>query len=201
MNDNRASEYADEMRTVSEITAKRTVKDSVFSNLFHDKKYLLQLYQTLHPEDTEATEASLTNITLDNVLVNNIFNDLGFTVDDRLMVMAECQSSFSVNILICAFLYLAQSYREYIHNTRQSLFSTKKVSIPRPELYVIYTGDKGSKQDVLSLSREFFDGNDIGFEVRAKVIYERGTEDIINQYILFAQIFDRERRKRRYRRS
>ena len=70
-----------------------------------------------------------------------------------------------------------------------------------PELYVIYTGDKGSKQDVLSLSREFFDGNDIGFEVRAKVIYERGTEDIINQYILFAQIFDRERRKRRYRRS
>ncbi len=31
---------------------KRTVRDSVFVDLFQDKKYLLKLYQTLHPEDT-----------------------------------------------------------------------------------------------------------------------------------------------------
>ena len=33
-------------------TPKRKIKDSVFTNLFQDKKYLLQLYKALHPEDT-----------------------------------------------------------------------------------------------------------------------------------------------------
>ena len=31
--------------------AKYTIKDSVFTNLFQDKKYLIQLYKTIHPED------------------------------------------------------------------------------------------------------------------------------------------------------
>ena len=39
--------------------AKLTIRDSVFSDLFRDKKYLLKLYQTLHPEDMETTEDAL----------------------------------------------------------------------------------------------------------------------------------------------
>ena len=41
---------------------KYTLKDSIFTNLFSHPEYLLQLYKTLHPEDTEATEDSLTDI-------------------------------------------------------------------------------------------------------------------------------------------
>ena len=37
--------------------AKYTIKDSVFTNLFQDKKYLIQLYKTIHPEDKDVTEA------------------------------------------------------------------------------------------------------------------------------------------------
>ena len=37
-------------------TPKRTAKDTVFTSLFRDKGYLLQLYQALHPEDTSAKE-------------------------------------------------------------------------------------------------------------------------------------------------
>ena len=55
--------------TVQEIKAKYTLKDSVFSDLFQNKKYLIQLYQTLHPEDKEVTEQSLTNITIENIPV------------------------------------------------------------------------------------------------------------------------------------
>ena len=40
------------------------------------------------------------------------------------------------------------------------------------------------------LSKEFFYGVDIDIEVRAKVIYESDTEDIINQYIIFCKIFN-----------
>ena len=41
---------------MAESTPKRKIKDSVFTNLFQDKKYLLQLYKALHPEDMDVTE-------------------------------------------------------------------------------------------------------------------------------------------------
>ncbi len=42
---------AAENRIKDEEVAKYTIKDSIFTNLFQNKKYLLQLYKTLHPED------------------------------------------------------------------------------------------------------------------------------------------------------
>ena len=64
-----------------EAFAKYTAKDSVFSTLFRDKKYLMQLYHALHPEDAETTEDALTDITIRNVLTNGIYNDLCFRVE------------------------------------------------------------------------------------------------------------------------
>ena len=67
--------------------------------------------------------------------------------------------------------------------------------MPKPELYVIFTGNKGRKPDTISLSKEFFNGEDIDIEVKAKVIYESDTEDIINQYIIFCKVLDEQREK------
>lgn len=52
--------------------AKYTIKDSVFTNLFQDKKYLIQLYRALHPEDTETTEDELKDITIKNIWMHVI---------------------------------------------------------------------------------------------------------------------------------
>lgn len=41
---------------MAENMPKRKIKDSVFTNLFQDRKYLLQLYKALHPEDHNVTE-------------------------------------------------------------------------------------------------------------------------------------------------
>ncbi len=62
--------------------------------------------------------------------------------------------------------------------------------MPKPELYVIFTGNKGRKPDKIFLSKEFFEGADIDIEVKAKVIYESNTDDIINQYIIFCKVFN-----------
>lgn len=43
---------------------KHTIKDSVFTNLFKDKKYLIQLYQALHPDDKKTTENDIKDITI-----------------------------------------------------------------------------------------------------------------------------------------
>ncbi len=167
----------------------------MFLDIFQDKKNLLKLYKTLHPEDTEATEDTLDIVTIDNVLTDNLYNDLGIMVgNNRLLLLLEAQASWTVNILIRILLYLAQSYHEYFERTSQSLYKTKKVKMPKPELYIIYTGNKARKPDTISLSKECFDGADIDIEVKAKVIYESGTEDIINQYIIFCKVFDEQRK-------
>jgi hypothetical protein len=177
------------------LRAKRTAKNSVFLDLFQDKKNLLKLYKTLHPEDTDATEESLDIVTIDNVLTDNLYNDLGIMAGNhKLLLLLEAQSSWTMNILIRILLYLAQSYHEYFERTSQSLYKSTKVKMPKPELYIIYTGNKGRKPDIISLSKEFFDGADIDIEVKAKVIYESDAEDIINQYIIFCKIFDEQRK-------
>ena len=161
-----------------------------------DKKNLLALYQTLHPEDTDVTEDTLDIVTIDNVLTDNLYNDLGIMVgNDKLLLLLEAQSSWTVNILIRILLYLAQSYHEYFERTSQSLYKSRKVKVPKPELYVIYTGNKGRKPDTISLSQEFFDGADIDIEVKAKVIYESDKDNIINEYIVFCKVFNEQVKK------
>ena len=83
---------AAENRMKSEEVAKHTIKDSIFTNLFQDKKYLLQLYKTLHPEDTEVTEDELSDITIHNIMTNEIYNDVGFIVGEKLLILTEAQA-------------------------------------------------------------------------------------------------------------
>ena len=180
----------EDTKQTQEIMAKRTAKNSVFLDLFQNKSHLLRLYKTLHPEDTTATEDSLTDVTIENVLTDNLYNDLGFIVNNKLMILIEAQSTWTMNILVRVLLYLAQSYHEYFQRTSQNYYKSKKVKMPKPELYVIFTGNKGRKPDKVFLSREFFQGEEIDIEVKAKVIYEGNTDDIINQYIVFCKVFD-----------
>ena len=93
------------------VVVKRNIKDCVFTDLFGNKKYLRELYLVLHPEDTDVTEDDLTDITIENVLVNDLYNDLGFRVGSRLIILVEAQSSWSPNILIRALLYVATPTR------------------------------------------------------------------------------------------
>ena len=92
--------------------AKHTAKDSVFTDLFAIPKYLLQLYRALHPEDQEITEENISNVTIHNVLLDQCYNDLGFLVGNRLLVLAEAQSTWTVNILVRSLLETIQICRD-----------------------------------------------------------------------------------------
>ena len=166
---------------------RRTVKDTVFSDLFHDNEYLLQLYRTLHPEDTTATVKDLENITIKNVLIDDLYNDLGFLVRDRLMVLVEAQSTWTENILIRALMYLGHTWRNYLKRKQANLYGSRRVALPRPEIYVIYVGDQKNCPEEISLSQEFFEGRSCSVEVRAKVL-RGGGRDIISQYVTFCKV-------------
>ena len=72
--------------------AKYTIKDSLFTNLFQDKKYLLQLYKALHSEDDSVKEDDIKDVTIKYILVDADYNDLGFSVGGRLVILVESQS-------------------------------------------------------------------------------------------------------------
>ena len=179
----------DNIKKEQEGIMKRTIKDSVFTDLFQDKKYLLQLYKALHPEDTDVTEDDLTDITIKNVLTDNIYNDLGFTVGDKLMILVEAQSSvWTVNIIVRALMYLVQTWHDYFERTKQNLYKSKKVQMPMPEIYVIFTGERKTRPSEISLSQEFFGGKDCAVDVKVKMIYDGKEGDIINQYVMFTKV-------------
>ena len=172
---------------------KRSVKDSVFTYLFKQPEYTRQLYLALHPEDTDVKESDFKLVTLENVLTTGFYNDLGIQVRNRLILLVEAQSTFSVNIALRMLLYLAGTYKEYIEEQKLDLYGSHPVEIPRPELYVVYTGGRKELPETLHLS-DLYQGAGSA-EVEVKVLRDDGTGDILDQYVQFCKIADEQREK------
>ena len=67
--------------------------------------------------------------------------------------------------------------------------------LPKPELYVIYTGEQGEKPAELSLKDIYWGGGSCCVDVVVKVIYDSIQGDILNQFIVFTRVFDEQRKK------
>lgn len=147
----------------------------------------------MHPEDTSATEDDLSDITIQNILTDKLYNDLGFSLRERLFILVEAQSTWTLNIILRALLYLAQTYHEYFERTNQNLYQSKKVTVPRPEINVIYTGKKKNIPKTISLSKDFFEGTEVSLDIKINVLCEGGENNIINQYIIFSKVYDEQR--------
>lgn len=183
-----------ENRIKDEEVAKHTIKDSIFTNLFQEKKYLLQLYKTLHPEDTEVTEDELSDISIHNIMTNDVYNDVGFMVGEKLLILTEAQATWTENIAVRILIYLMVTYQDYIKKTRQNVYKSKKIRLPMPELYMVYTGEQKERPEYISLAEEFFDGQSIFLDAKVKVLYGSDGSDIISQYVAFTKVYDEQRK-------
>ena len=171
----------------------RKLQDSVFTNLFKEPENRLRLYQALHPEDTEAGVEDIQDVTLQAVIMNGIYNDLGFTVGDRLMILIEAQSTWSTNIAIRSLIYLGETYKAYLARTGQNYYTGRRVHLPEPELYVVYTGDAAHEEESIELGEAHWGGENRYLRLSVKVLYGGGN-DILSQYTEFCRIFKEMRR-------
>ena len=153
---------------------------------------MLELYKALHPEDTTVTENDIQIVTLNTVLVNGIYNDLGFLVRGTRLILVESQSTWSKNIVYRLFQYVAKTLEEYQESRKEDLYGTKSLKLPVLELYVIYTGDK-PVPDKLFLEN-LFPGEEKQLQLYAKVI-SQAENNVIGEYIRFFHIFDEQRKK------
>ena len=171
----------------------RQAKDHVFVDMFNQPKYCLELFNALHPEATDITEADIQNITISHVIVDKPYNDLGFTVKDKQLVLVEAQSTWSYNILVRLLLYFADTLLGIIkEHENWDIHDTARLPLPVPEFYVIYTGERKTVPPIISIRKDFFRNDAVPIDLEARVISTESTEDIIGQYILYAHVYDRQ---------
>ena len=68
----------------------------------------------------------------------------------------EAQSVLTYNIAVRILLYLAQTWNIYLKETNQNRYSSTKMFVPKPELYVVFTGTGKERPEWISLADEFF---------------------------------------------
>lgn len=121
------------------------IKDEkcIFRELFNDENALRELYSALSGQEIDPDE-SIEIVTLEDAIFNSLKNDLSFTIGSKIIVLIEQQSTDSPNLALRLFIYLANQYDKMLD--KKKIYSTSKVSIPKPELYVFYNG-KDDRQE------------------------------------------------------
>ena len=121
----------------------RRYKDSVFVDLFGEdkdaKENFLSLYNALHGTHLDGS-TELKPLRLDNVMYMSFCNDVSCLIDNKIIVLAEHQSTINDNMPIRFLEYAARLY-EQIQNPRDR-YLRKLKQIPTPEFYVFYNGEE-----------------------------------------------------------
>lgn len=171
---------------------KRTIKDSVFSALFNEPKYLRQLCRVLKPDVSDKELDTIANVTIQNVLVNGLYNDLAMSIglSAIFLFFCEAQSVWSDNICYRLLEYFVEWMHKYIVKNKYNLYSRKAVQLPVPQFYVVYTGKDAHPEDTVLLSTTNFYGIEGSVEVKVNVLHMSDENNILDQYIKFARISD-----------
>jgi len=167
----------------------RQIYDSVFCNLFQDPKYQLEAYKAIHPEDQDVTVEDIKDVTLEAIFLDGLYNDLGFTVGDVTILLFEEQAKWSRNITVRSLMYLGESYNRYLHKTEQNYYNDKPVRLPKPEFYMLYTGEDEHTETELSLADVYWDGDNSFLDLKVKVIRSDEKNTILSQYMKFTKIY------------
>ena len=177
--------------TEENIKIKRSCKDCVFVDLFTSKSNVLKLYQSLNPDDLDCREEDVSIISLKNVLLNGIYNDLGFSVRGKLIVLVEAQSTWNINILVRMLYYLLHTCVEYDKYHPLNTFGSTPVDFPELQFYVIYTGTRKDIPDTISFKEVFLKNKaSQNLDLKISVLKEENTNGITHQYISFCKILD-----------
>ena len=151
----------------------RKYKDSVFVDLFSEdekaKENFLSLYNALHGTKLTAV-GKLKNIRLEQVLYMAFYNDVSYLVDNRIIVLAEHQSTINPNMPLRCLEYIGRLYETLFESKEK--YSRKLLNIPTPEFYVFYNGEEPYPSDkTLKLSEAFIENTtQTNLELTVKVI-------------------------------
>jgi len=130
--------------------------------LFSDPDLLRELYCALEGV-TLPPDVPVTINTLENALFMGQINDVSFEIGGKLVVLIEHQSTINVNMALRLLMYAGRVYEKIIEG--RNIYSSKRLSIPRPEFFVLYNGtDPFPDNEIYRLSDSFEKLKDLGLE-------------------------------------
>lgn len=137
----------------------RNVKDRLFRFLFEkDRKALLELYNALNGTAYQDLQ-QLEIVTIESAVYVVMKNDLAYILSGTLN-MYEHQSTYSPNLPVRFFIYLAQEYQTVIEKAEKSIYGGSRISLPTPQCIVFYNGTKEMPEErMLKLSDAFENKN------------------------------------------
>lgn len=162
--------------------------DSVFHMLFRDKSYLLQMYQALHPEDTDTTADDLKILFYNKAILKDFVNDLSFSAKDRILILFEAQSTECGNMPLRLLIYLAKSLIDYNGENRYNLFREAPIKLPKLELYVLYTCEVEKRFAEISFAETYYNGENCPVDLMVNVLYGDEKRSIIQEYVTFCKV-------------
>ena len=169
---------------------KYAVKDSVFTLLFSEIGNIRKLYQSLHDDADSYLDEDFKIVTLENAIINGQYNDLGFTVKDRLIILVEAQSTFNPNMGVRLLMYIAKSYHDYIVENKLNIFGERLINLPMPEFIVVYSGTAKQNVNEIRLSDCFEAGITPNIELIVKVIKKDNVKSgILQEYLSFCDMY------------
>ena len=142
---------------------KRNYRDSLFRNIFKDKKRLCSLYNALSGENISPKDITIN--TLRGTFFNDIKNDISFDVGNHTVVLMEHQGSWNPNMPLRMLWYIGKLYRRHIDV--DMAYRSKMVKIPAPKFYVLYNGSKDEPEHRIMRLSEAFEGKSHSLELLA----------------------------------
>ena len=147
-------------------TPKRKIKDSVFTNLFQDKKYLLQLYKALHPEDNNVTEDEI-----DDITIKKVYNEqrklYGATKNAILKTIRICKDR---NVL-----------KEYLENKEQEVVDMMMTLFDDEQILKAYKKDiarETARETAKETAREMIKDGEMPLEKIARYVPSLSMEEL-----------------------
>ena len=177
-----------------------TLKDSLFIDLFSDKMRLIQLYKSLIDDQRQINPEDIEILTIQNIILRGIYNDLGFRVKDEIIILMEAQTTYTTNIVLRILFYLSETLKNYIIDSSENknlneLYNTKPRIIPKIKLFVVYTGDKMQDHDLYL--KDVMVENDIisDIDMKVRMLCTGNKKSILGQYILFTRVYTKQKKE------
>ena len=132
--------------------ANKKYKDRLFRHLFNNKSTQLELYNAIYGTDYQ-DESIIDSNTLIEAIFSSPENDLAFSINKKIIIFIEHQSTINKNMPARFLTYIARYYEKKIG---KKIYGESLVKLPKPEFVVLYNGKKPfPKEKIMRLSDAF----------------------------------------------
>lgn len=165
------------------------IKDTAFALCVKKEDYLLDFYRTLHPEDSDVTKEDIRLVNIENLFMEDIYNDCSFVVRERKLILIECQSLWTENIGYRLMEYYTALYPNVVPDFQMKKHRRKRVDVPDFELYVFYVGKESVPDEIYVTSLCFPKEHEPFIPVR--VLTGRNSSGRAKEFFDFCEARDR----------